>query len=119
MFNQFNIFEVSNVQSLQSLEIYGYSFYKVREFVLDGLDNLKHVSIGQYCFCTSKDEHDDGICRISNCPKLRSIQIEMGTFADYKFFEIFNLNALRTLYFGGESNFEYVEEFKVKGGFVL
>lgn len=118
IFKDFNIFEVSNVQSLRSLVISGYCFYCVREFILDGLDNLKKVSIGNYCFYTSDSERNDGICRIANCPKLRKIDIGVQTFADYKFFEIFNLNALRTLYFGGESNFGYAEEFKLKGGFL-
>ena len=99
---------------LKSIEIGNECFQHVREFVIDGLESLESVKIGEKCFRISEKERDDGICRITNCPNLR--QLEMGdySFEDFKSFEISNLNSIQSINFG-DWCFQNMEDFSLKG----
>ena len=92
--------QITNCPNLRQLEIGDYCFQHVREFVIDGLDNLESVQIGGSCFRISDDERDDGVCRITNCPNLR--QLEIGGYSFYYFnsFELSNLNSIQSIKFG-------------------
>ena len=98
---------------LESLTIGHSCFQHVREFVLDGLECLESVKIGEYCFRISHDERNDGICRITNCPNLRQLEIGDWNFSDFKSFELSNLNSLQSIEFG-EWCFQYTD-FSLKG----
>ena len=99
---------------LKSITI-GYGcFTNIREFVLDGLESLKSVKIGESCFRISDEERDDGICRITNCPNLRQLEIGNYSFVDFKSFELSNLNSLQSIKFD-DSCFKFAEEFSLKG----
>ena len=98
---------------LKRIEI-GYSCFKyVREFVIDGLESLESVEIGDYCFTIDNIERDDGICRITNCPNLTQLEIGDLSFRDFKSFELSNLNSLQSIKFG-EDCFIYAD-FSLKG----
>ena len=68
--------------------------------MLDGLENLESVKIGKNCFRISSDERDDGVCRITNCPNLRQLEIRDDSFRDFKSFELSNLNSIQSIKFG-------------------
>lgn len=90
--------------SLKRIEIGNYCFLSVRSFVLDGLSALETVVIGRKCFTLAQTDMEvihstrrDGVCRIVNCPKLKSIQIGSYSFADYR--QSFELSRLPSLQF--------------------
>ena len=90
-------------------------FEHVREFVIDGLESLESVKIGKKCFGIDLwQERDDGLCRITNCPNLRRLEIGNGSFKDFQSFELSKLNSLQSIQFGS-CCFLYAEEFSLKG----
>ena len=89
-------------------------FKNAREFVIDGLASLELVKIYDTCFTISYYERKDGVCRITNCPNLRQLEIGDYSFVDFKSFEISNLNSIQSIKFG-KSCFDYAEEFSLKG----
>ena len=88
-------------------------FQYVREFVIDGLERLESIIIGNNCFIIDYEERDDGVCRITNCPNLRQLEIGDYSFEDFKSFELSNLNSIQSIKFG--SCFQYAEDFSLKG----
>ena len=93
----------------------GYNcFTNVREFVIDGLASLESVKISKYCFRMGNEKRDDGICRITNCPNLRQLEIDNGSFGDFRSFKLSNVNSLQSIQFGWGC-FKYAEEFSLKG----
>ena len=88
------------IQSLKQIVIRDACLGMIRSFELEGLIELKSVEIGQYCFRISDSERSDGICRIVNCPKLKSIQTGDWLFHDYHSFELNNLFSLQSIDIG-------------------
>ena len=76
--------------------------------MIDGLESLESVKIGKECFRISDKERDDGNCRITNCPNLRQLEIDNGSFGDFKSFELSNLNSIQSIKFG-EFCFKYAD----------
>ena len=91
---------LSEVKSLKRIEIGSWCFQHVREFVIDGLESLESVKIGEDCFRIDYGERDDGVCRITNCPNLRQLEIGDRSFVDFKSFELSNVNSLQSIKFG-------------------
>ena len=90
----------NTLHNLKSITI-GYAcFEHVREFVIDGLESLESVKIGVDCFRIGDYERNDGICRITNCPNLRQLEIGNNSFEDFKSFELSNLNSIQSINFG-------------------
>ena len=85
---------------LKRIEIDSYCFKYVREFLLDGLEKLESVKIGWDCFIISDYEHVDGICRITNCPNLRELEIGHRSFCGFNHFEVSNVNSLQSIQIG-------------------
>ena len=106
--------ELTDFPRLKRIEIGGDCFNPVRVFVLDGLVRLESVKIGEKCFRIGGDKRDDGICRITNCPNLRQLEIGDESFDDFQSFELSNLNSLQSIQFG-DWCFQYAEEFSLKG----
>ena len=104
---------LSEVKSLKRIEIGSWCFQHVREFVIDGLESLESVKIGKWCFVIYWEERNDGICRITNCPNLRQLEIGDRSFVDFKSFELSNVNSLQSIKFGYEC-FRYAD-FSLKG----
>ena len=98
---------------LKRIEIGNECFQHVREFVIDGLESLESVKIGEKCFRISEKERDDGICRITNCPNLRQLEMGDNSFIDFKSFELSNLNSIQSINFGDDC-FLYAD-FSLKG----
>ena len=111
---------LSEFKELKRIEIGNECFQNVREFVVDGLESLESVKIGGNCFrifyCDEEEveERDDGVCRITNCPNLRQLEIGDYSFVDFKSFELSNLNSIQSIKFG-DSCFVFAEEFSLKG----
>ena len=94
----------SFVHSLKRIVIGDDCFGSVRSFKLDGLNELESIVIGQKCFTYIKEyetinysKRMDGVCRIVNCPKLKSIRIGGYSFSDYRSFESSNLPSLQSI----------------------
>ena len=49
-----------------------------------------------------------------NCPNLRQLETGNRSFADFKSFELTNVNSLQSIKFG-ENCFLYAEDFSLKG----
>ena len=108
------IFSNNSFHQLKSITI-GYGcFESVREFVIDGLESLESVKIGEECFRIGEEERDDGVCRITNCPNLTQLEIGNWSFEDFKSFELSNLNSLQSIIFD-EHCFKYADDFSLKG----
>ena len=99
---------------LKRIEIGNNSFKYIREFVIDGLEQLESVKIGKYCFKIGDEGRTDGTCRIVNCSKLHQLEIGYECFYDFKSLEISNVDSLHSIEFGEEC-FKYIEEFSLKG----
>ena len=74
---------------------------------------MESVKIGKECFRIGDKERDDGICRITNYPNLRQLEIGDWNFVDFKSFEISNVNSLQSIKFG-DWCFKYAD-FSLKG----
>ena len=107
------ILSTNSFNQLKSITIGCSCFTNVREFVIDGLESLESVRIGESCFRISYDERDDGVCRITNCPNLRQLEIGDHSYEDFKSFELSNLNSLQSIKFGDRC-FWYTD-FSLKG----
>ena len=107
------ILSTNSFHQLKSITIRNYCFQHVREFVIDGLESLESVEIGESCFRISDERRNDGICRITNCPNLRQLEIGDESFRDFKSFELSNLNSIQSINFG-EYCFRYAD-FSLKG----
>ena len=106
-------FPNNSFNQLKSITIGNECFQNVREFVIDGLKSLKSVKIGEKCFRISEQKRDDGLCRITNCPNLRRLEIGHESFVDFKSFELSNVNSLQSIKFGVRC-FKYAD-FSLKG----
>ena len=118
------IFSTTLFYHLKSITIGCSCFTNVREFVIDGLESLESVKIGDDCF-RSKDLYEiseedllsfiptNGVCRITNCPNLRQLEISHCSFWDFNSFEISNLNSIQSIKFG-QWCFKYAD-FSLKG----
>ena len=100
--------DLSELKKLKRIEIGNQCFENVREFVIDGLESLESVKIGEKCFRIDNKRRDDGVCRITNCPNLRQLEIGDRSFIDFKSFELSNLNSLQSIEFGYRC-FEYAD----------
>ena len=91
---------------------------------MDGLRELESMVIGEKSFTYAKtyedinnngvDKRSDGVCRIVNCPNLKSIQIGDRSFADYHSFELTNLFSLQSIDIGHYC-FYYAPSFSLTG----
>ena len=77
---------------LQSISIGSGCFEEIEEFVLDGLEKLENIRVGNSSFS------DCGrICRITNCPNLRQLLISYDSFGLFDRFELSNVNSLQSI----------------------
>ena len=112
-FNDSSVTELklSGLVHLKRIVIGDECFGSVRVFELDGLSELESVVIGINSFTIAKTvdiwygERTDGSYRITNCPKLKSIQFNDQAFCDYHSFELNNLPSLQSIDIG--SHFFY------------
>ena len=86
-------------------------------------NELESVVIGESSFTYAKTDdgvkkstRSDGSYSITNCPKLKSIQIGNGSFSDYSSLELTNLPSLQSIVFG-ECCFYHAPSFSLTGLF--
>ena len=84
---------------LKKIEIGEECFRTVCKFVLDGMEQLEIVKIEEKCFVSKGVDAKDGLCRITNCPKLRQIELGKAVFAEFTQFELSNVNSLQSIKF--------------------
>ena len=99
--------KLSGLDRLKRIVIGDDCFGSVRLFELDGLSELESIVIGEKSFTIVKIWRDvlkrkrtDGVCRIVNCPRLKSIQFSNQAFGDYYSFEVGNLPSLKSIGIG-------------------
>ena len=108
-------FVLSNDAAIERIVIGDGCFAGMRVFELNGLSKLESVVIGEKSFRISDRVRTDGACRITNCPKLKSIQIGNRSFSDYSSsFELSNLPSLQSIDIG-EYCFFSVKQFSLTG----
>ena len=97
----------SFVHSLKRLVIGDDCFESVRLFELNELTELENIEIRKRSFTIGKDwdsiktsKRADGVCRIVNCPKLKTIEIGDYSFADYHSFELSSIPSLQSIDIG-------------------
>lgn len=100
---------------LRSIVIGNNCFKHGYELILNGLEKLETVKIGNWTFSKSDDDYEVGTLRITDCPNLRELIICNVSMMNFKRFELSNLDALRFIKFG-EYGFEHANEFVLKGG---
>ena len=89
-------------------------FGSVRLFELDGLSGLESVKVKRQSFKSNDGERNDGVCRIVNCPKFKSLEIGDGSFCDYHSFELNNLPSLQFIDIG-QNCFDCAPSFSLTG----
>ena len=90
--------KLSGLSRLKWIVIGDECYGKVRVFDLDGLSELESVVIGNDSFTNTKDADPQwneipaqGSFRIQNCPKLKSLEVGVCSFADYHMFSLVGL----------------------------
>ena len=88
--------------SVESIEIGNYCFVFVKSFIIDGLNRLKTIKIGNHSFLQKKyDNNKSKSFHILNCESLESIQIGEYSFSDFAGdFELKNLPQLQSIQIG-------------------
>ena len=105
-FDSITKLNLTNYDSLRSIEIDSYNFMYVNEFVIDGLNELILLKIGESSFTTFSGWYDESRSfSILNCAELKSIEIGCYSFSDYGGkFELVNLPKLSTIKIGEVDN---------------
>ena len=96
--NDITSFNITNNGVLKRIVIGNKCFGKVRVFELDGLCELDSVTIGKDSFTNTKcadpqwnEIPTQGSFRIQQCPRLKSLEVGVYSFADYHVFSLTGL----------------------------
>ena len=92
--NDLGVFDTNCLKEIERLEIGDGCFKKVNRFVIDGLNDLKSIIIGNNSFELSEEIREGSKCLIMNCDQLREIHIGFQSFYWYESFELKNLPSL-------------------------
>ena len=103
--NNFNSFMLFNINSLPFIHFdYDDSFQNIDIIVIDSLPNLESVKTNKYYFCLKTDHvYEDSLFRITNCPKLRQLEIGSESCNNFHSIELFYLDSLQSIQFGDGS----------------
>ena len=104
--------DFSRFTNLEYLEIGSNSFRSVETFIIDGMNSLVSLKIGESSFSYSNThidfEYENKSFRIKNCESLEFIEIGECSFSDYAGeFELVNLPSLQVLIIGNYSSHNY------------
>ena len=106
--NEARLFHILNCESLECIEIDNECFGSYQEFLIDGLDRLKTIKIGENSFTYYSNGNNcdkSKSFRILNCKSLESIQIGRYGFNDFGGeFESKNLPRLQSIQIGTMNN---------------
>ena len=109
----YTTFDFSRFTDLEYLAIGNNSFRSVETFIIDGMNSLVSLKIGEESFIT--DRYGDGwnpgtSFHIRNCESLKSIDVGKRSFSDYTgSFELVNLPSLQSINIGLITYDEYLE----------
>ena len=107
----YTIFDFSQFTELEHLEIGSNSFKSVETFIIDGLNKLITLKIGENSFTQSYYTDGDHMIKsfhIKNCESLESIEIGGYSFSDYSGeFELYNLSKLQSIIIGNAQYWSY------------
>ena len=111
--------DLSSFYQLKSFECGDNSFNSVRQFIINGLNELESISIGMNSFTLSENSASERLNRefhLKNCLSLRELSIDRYSFSDYHIFELNNLPNLKSIVIGSSSdsmNFYFVESIEL------
>ena len=111
--------DLSSFIHLKSFECGDNSFNSVRQFIINGLNELESISIGMNSFTLSENSYSERLNRefhLKNCLSLRELSIDRYSFSDYHTFELSNLPNLKSIVIGSSSssyNFYFVESIEL------
>ena len=108
-----SVFDSDCLNGVERLEIGDDCFTSVDQFVLDGLNELKTIIIGENNFELDKISGEDSKCVIMNCDQLREIHIGDHSFWWYESIELKNLPSLISIQLG-DHTFEYCQSILFK-----
>ena len=89
-----SVFNTDCLKGVERLEIGDNCFDEVKQFVIDGLNELKSMTIGYMSFSLDFKNWIGSKCLIMNCDQLREIHFGEDSFYWYKSFECKNLPSL-------------------------
>ena len=92
-------FDTDCLKGIEKLEIGVESFEIMSQVVIDGLNELRIVIIGEKNFFLNKDIRKGSKCVIMNCDQLNEIHIGEYSFWFYESFELKNLPSLKSIQF--------------------
>ena len=107
--------DLSPFYQLKSFKCGDNSFNSVRQFIINGLNQLETIVIGKNSFTLSENSYGKRTNRefhVTDCSSLRELSIDRYSFSDYHIFELNSLPNLKTVTIGSAStslNFYYVE----------
>ena len=95
-----SVFDTHSLKGVEKLEIGYYCFKNVTRFVIDGLNELKSVTIGKRSFDVDENMRIGSKCVIMNCDQLSEIHFGDHSFFWYESFELKNLPSLISIQLG-------------------
>ena len=95
-----SVFNTDCLKGVERLEIGDNCFDEVKQFVIDGLNELKSISIGWKSFELDESIGKGSKCVIMNCDQLSEINIGDQSFLYYESFELKNLACLISIRLG-------------------
>ena len=98
--NDLSVFDIDCLKGIERLEIGNDCLKKVTLFVIDRLNELKSMKIGEKSFSVDKENRKGSKCLIMNCDQLKQIYFGDRSFLLYESFELKNLPSLTTLEMG-------------------
>ena len=94
--NDCSVFDSSYLEGVTRLVIGGTCFQEMKDFVIDGLNELESVKIGRSSFSHHWNTREERKCLIVNCGRLREVEIGDYSFYEYDL-ELKNLPSLNSL----------------------
>ena len=102
-----NTISWDGMTQLKSIVIGDECFEAVRSFLVNGLNELKHIVIGKNSFTYAKTDRSvgtskqtDGVFQVKACSNLNTLMIGHYSFSDYHSFEWNSLPSLKTMTVG-------------------
>ena len=119
----YTVFDFSRFIRVKSIDIGDECFGSVKTFIIDGLNRLKTIKIGNNSFTQNKNSFGNNdkskSFHILNCESLESIQIGEYSFSDFEGeFELKNLPHLQSIQIGtiGSESANFFEScFMIRG----
>ena len=88
--NDLSVFDIDCLKGIERLEIGNDCLKKVTLFVIDRLNELKSIKIGEKSFSVDKENRKGSKCLIMNCDQLKQIYFGDRSFLLYESFELKN-----------------------------